>query len=93
MSIEDRILEYLSNPRRSYKGAAVGAFGIPLWNGAKKRTIQNKIALLKKAVENTNALIATIPNVASVFDTAHNRRPNAGSFPSPFDILINSFIT
>ncbi len=48
MSIEERILEYLSTPRRSYKGVAVGAFGIPLWDGTKKKTIQNRIALLKK---------------------------------------------
>ena len=84
MSIEDRILEYLSNPRRSYKGAAVGAFGIPLWNGAKKRTIQNKIALLKK-----NKYIAFSASSLKLTEKGEKyyakRRARLQVFDSPFE--------
>jgi DNA-binding transcriptional regulator PaaX len=50
MSIEDGILEYLSKPRLKYKGAAVGAFGLPLFLFVpyQKRSIQNKLISLKK---------------------------------------------
>lgn len=85
LSIEDKILKFLFEPTRQYKGVPVSAIGLPAIFRCKSQSINNSIYRLKKRgyISKENNLIILLPKGRKYVE---NKKTKLMTFNSPFGV-------
>jgi len=83
MSISERILRILSEPKFRYKGVSVNIFGLPVFSSYKRQSIYNSLGNLRREgyIEKQNDFIKMLPRGRKYVE---NKKRRMIVFDSPF---------